>query len=248
MGVLSGREELEQPLAGKSTLNRMELGTGAKDRYKKITYWKDGMDELWVQVFLEAQEQAPEERVLDVDTTDWPLQGKQEGRFFHGYYDAYCYWPLYVFGGEHVLCARLRESHHDASFGCLTELRRIVGQIRAAWPEVRIILGGDSGFCREELMSWCEENRVDFVFGRARNQRWRKIIGAQMQAATEQWTQTGGPARIFTEFDYRTRKRKKGGWKRERRVVAKAEYLDGKENPRFAVTSLRGERWAPQAL
>lgn len=248
-GVLAGREELDQPLAGKSTLNRMELGAGVPDRYKKITFWKEGIDELLVTLFLEAYAQAPAEIVLDVDTTDLPLHGKQEGRFFHGYYDEYCYLPLYIFCGEHVLCARLRESNHDASFGSLAEIRRMVAQIRAAWPEVKIILRGDSGFCRNELMSWCEEQGVDFVFGMARNQRLRKIIGAQMRAATQQWNQTGYPARVFTEFAYQTRKRKhKGGWSRPRRVVAKAEHIDGKENPRFVVTSLSGQRWAAKAL
>jgi hypothetical protein len=148
-----------------------------------------------------------------------------------------------------VLCARLRESNHDASFGSLVEIRRIIAQIRAAWPAVKIVLRGDSGFCRNELMSWCEENGVDFVFGMARNQRLRKIIGAQMHTATQQWNQTGKPARIFTEFDYQTRKRTpKGGWSRARRVVAKAEHIDGKENPRFVVTSLGGERWPAKAL
>jgi hypothetical protein len=247
-GVLAGREQVDKPLAGKSTLNRLELGSGARDRYKKVTYWKDGIDELLVQVFVEAHEKAPAEIVLDVDTTDLPLHGKQEGRFFHGYYDEYCYLPLYVFSGEHVLCARLRESNHDASFGSVAELARIVAQIRAAWPEVRIILRGDSGFCRDELMSWCEDNGVDFVFGMARNQRLRKIIGSQLHEATQQWQQTGRPARVFAEFEYRTRKRKRGGWKRDRRVIAKAEHIDGKENPRFVVTSLRGERWTPQSL
>jgi hypothetical protein len=248
-GVLAGREELDQPLAGKSTLNRLELGAGVKNRYKKITFWKEAIDELMVKIFLESYSQAPEEIILDVDTTDLPLHGKQEGRFFHGYYDEYCYLPLYIFCGEHVLCTRLRESNHDASFGSLAEIRRIVAQIRAAWPAVRIILRGDSGFCRNELMSWCEEHQVDFVFGLARNSRLRKIIGAQVHEATQQWNQTGQAARVFAEFDYQTRKRKnKGGWSRARRVVAKAEHIDGKENPRFVVTSLSSQHWAAQAL
>jgi hypothetical protein len=247
-GVLAGREELEEPLAGKSTLNRMELGTGTKDRYKKITFWKEAMDELLVKVFLESYQKAPDEIILDVDTTDLPLHGKQEGRFFHGYYDSYCYLPLYIFCGEQVLCARLREANHDASHGSLQEIQRIVTQIRAAWPEVKIILRGDSGFCRNELMSWCENHRVDYVFGLARNQRLRKIIGAQMHQATQQWNQTGKPARVFTEFPYKTKKTKKGGWDRERRVAAKAEHIDGKENPRFVVTSLTKEPWEAQAL
>jgi hypothetical protein len=183
-----------------------------------------------------------------VDTTDLPLHGKQEGRFFHGYYDNYCYLPLYVFCGEHVLCARLREANHDASFGCLQELRRIVTQIRTAWPDVKIILLGDSGFCRNELMSWCEDNGVDFVFGLARNKKLRKIIGAEMHEATERWNQTGKPERVFTEFEYKAKKTKKGGWDRERRVAAKAEHINGKENPRFVVTSLKSEEWKTQAL
>jgi hypothetical protein len=248
LGVVAGRGELETPLAGKSTLNRMELGTGINDRYKKITFWKDAIDELMVKVFLESHDQAPEEIILDMDTTDLPLHGKQEGRFFHGYYDSYCYLPLYIFSGDHLLCARMREAHHDASFGCLAEIERIVAQIRAAWPGVRIILRGDSGFCRNQVMKWCEEHVVDYVFGLARNQRLRRIIGPQMHEATEQWKQTGKPARVFTEFTYRTKKTKKGGWERERRVVAKAEHIDGKENPRFVVTSLTKERWAAQAL
>jgi hypothetical protein len=247
-GILAGREELDEPLAGKSTLNRMELGAGAKDRYKKITFWKDALDELLVKVFIESHDNAPAEIILDVDTTDLPLHGKQEGRFFHGYYDNYCYLPLYIFCGEHVLCARLREANHDAAFGSLQEIQRIVAQIREAWPATKIILRGDSGFCRNQLMSWCENNSVDFVFGLARNQRLRKIIGAQMHAATQQWNQTGKPARVFSEFSYQTKKTKKGGWDRQRRVVAKAEHIDGKENPRFVVTSLAGEAWAAQAL
>ena len=247
-GILAGREELEEPLAGKSTLNRMELGAGTPDRYKKITFWKEAVDELLVQVFLESHDHAPAEIILDVDTTDLPLHGQQEGRFFHGYYDNYCYLPLYIFCGEHVLCARLRQADHDAAFGSLPEIQRIVAQIRAAWPATKIILRGDSGFCRNQLMSWCENNGVDFVFGLARNQRLRKIIGAHMHAATQQWNQTGKPARVFSEFNYQAKKTKKGGWDRERRVVAKAEHIAGKENPRFVVTSLLGEAWAAQAL
>jgi len=246
--VLAGRETLEQPLAGKSTLNRMELGNGEEDRYKKITFWKPGIDELLVNVFLESYQQAPEEIILDVDTTDLPWHGQQEGRFFHGYYDSYCYLPLYIFCGEQVLCARLRPSHSDAYAGSLVEIERIVSQIRAAWPEVQIILRGDSGFCRDELMSWCEQNRVEYVFGLGRNQRLRRIIGQPLHEAAQQWEKTGQPARVFTEFTYRTRQPKKGGWARERRVVAKAEHTHGKENPRFVVTSLSVEQWAPQPL
>jgi Transposase DDE domain group 1 len=247
-GVLAGREEFDKPLAGKSTLNRLELGNGQKDRYKKITFWKPGVDELLVSVFIESQAKAPEQIILDVDTTDLALHGKQEGRFFHGYYDSYCYLPLYIFCGDHVLCARLRQSNSDASAGSLAEIERIIAQIRAKWPEVQIILRGDSGFCRNELMSWCEGHGVDYVFGLARNQRLGKVIGQQMWEATEQWNRTGKVARVFAEFGYQTRKAKNRGWSRERRVVAKAEHIDGKENPRFVVTSLSNERWAAQTL
>lgn len=247
-GILAGREELGEPLAGKSTLNRMELGAGTKDRYKKITFWKDAVDEVLVKVFIESYATAPAEIILDVDTTDLPLHGKQEGRFFHGYYDNYCYLPLYIFCEEQVLCARLREANHDAAFGSLQEIQRIVAQLRAAWPAVKIIVRGDSGFCRNQLMSWCEGHQVDFVIGQARNQRLRKIIGAEMHAATERWNQTGQPARVFSEFQYQTKKTKKGGWDRARRVVAKAEHIDGKENPRFVVTSLKSEEWTAQGL
>jgi hypothetical protein len=246
-GVLAGRAEGERPLAGKSTLNRMELGAGVKDRYKKITFWKEAIEELLVKVFVESQEEVPEEIILDVDTTDLPLHGQQEGRFFHGYYDEYCYLPLYIFCGEQVLCARLREAEHDASWGSLREIERIVGQIRASWPEVKIILRGDCGFCRNELMSWCEAQGVDYVLGLPRNQKLRRIIGRELREASQEWERTGKAARVFTEFSYQAKKTKKGGWDGERRVVAKAEHL-GKENPRFVVTSLRAEEWAGQAL
>ena len=247
--LLAGKADVEEsPLAGKSTLNRLELSNGTPNRYKKITFWKAGIDELFVKVFVESHATAPEQIILDVDATDLPRHGKQEGRFFHGYYDSYCYLPLYIFCGDQILCARLRQSNSDAAAGSLAEIQRIVEQIRAAWPQVKIILRGDSGFCRNDLMSWCEANAVDYVFGLARNQRLRRIIGPQMWEATQQWNQTGRPARVFTEFSYRTKKRKKGGWDRERRVVAKAEHIDGKENPRYVVTSLSAEQWAAQAL
>jgi len=252
--VLAGKADVEKsPLAGKSTLNRLELSDGQPDRYKKITFWRDGIDELLVNVFLESHAGSPEAIVLDVDATDFPLHGEQEGRFFHGYYDSYCYLPLYIFCGDQILCARLRQSNSDAAAGSLTEIQRIVGQIRAAWPEVKITLRGDSGFCRNELMTWCEANGVHYIFGLARNQRLRRIIGPQMWEATQQWRQSQEPARVFTEFQYQAKKRKNKngkvyGWDRERRVVAKCEHIDGKENPRFVVTSLSAEAWAAQAL
>lgn len=243
--LLAGKEDLEQPLAGKSTLNRLERSAGTPDRYKKITFWKQAIDELLVNVFMEAHAQAPDEIVLDIDTTDMALHGEQEGRFFHGYYDHYCYLPLYVFSGEHLLCARLRSANIDASAGSLAEIRRIVEQIRQGWPKVRIVLRGDSGFCRDELMSWCEENGVDYVFGFARNPRLRTMIAEAMVEAVRQWEQTQKPARVFVEFPYQTTT---GSWKHSRRVVAKAEHIDGKENPRYVVTSLSAEVWPAQKL
>jgi hypothetical protein len=196
---LAGKADVEDsPLAGKSTLNRVELSDGKPNHYKKVSFVKGLMDELMVQVFVESYEAAPKAITLDVDATDFPLHGKQEGRFFHGYYDSYCYLPLYIFCGDQILCARLRQSNSDAAAGTVTEVQRIVQQIRTAWPEVKITLRGDSGFCRNELMSWCEANGVDFVFGLARNQRLRRIIGPQMWEATQQWNQTSKPARVFT--------------------------------------------------
>ena len=252
MAVLAGKLSAHRrncaPLAGKSTLNRLELGGTEPTRYHRIAWDGARIEALFVDLFLEAHHHPPQQIILDLDATDDPLHGHQEGRFFHGYYDSYCYLPLYIFCGDQILCARLRQSNSDAAAGSLAEIQRIAAQIRAAWPKVKIVLRGDSGFCRNELMSWCEANRVDYVFGLARNQRLRRMIGPQMWEATQQWGTTGKPARVFTEFSYQTRKRKNGGWDRERRVVAKAEHIDGKENPRFVVTSLKAEEWAAKEL
>ena len=247
LGVLAGKKDLGEPLAGKSTLNRLELtpvGSPCAERYNKISYSPEALDELLVDLFLEAHRQAPREIVLDLDATDTPLHGRQEARFFHGYYGHYCYLPLYVFCGDHLLCARLRPSNIDASAGSLEEVQRIVRQIRARWPETRILLRADSGFCREELLAWCESNAVDYVFGFARNQRLRRIIGRAMQQAKQEHRRTGKAARVFCEFAYRTKK----SWSRARRVIAKAEQIEGKENPRYLVTSLGQEDWPAQKL
>jgi hypothetical protein len=244
--VLVGKAEPDQEaLAGKSTLNRMELGDGTPDRYKKITFWREAIDDLLVEVFLEAHAEAPEQIVLDIDTTDFAIHGEQEGRFYHGYYDHYCYLPLYVFAGEHVLCARLRPSNIDPSAGSQKEIERIVKRIRAGWPEAKLVLRGDSGFCREELMAWCEANRVDYVFGMARNPLLEKIVADALEQARQQWEQTQQTARVFIEFEHETAS---GTWSRRRRVVAKAEHIDGKSNPRFVVTSLGAETSAAQQL
>jgi hypothetical protein len=234
-------------LAGKSTLNRLELTpstASAKARYKKIVADHAAVDRLFVEVFLAAHRQAPAQIILDLDATDDPLHGNQEGRFFHGYYGHYCYLPLYIFCGEFLLGARLRPSNIDASAGSLEELQRIVKQIRAVWPEVRIVVRGDSGFCREELMAWCETESVDYVLGLAKNERLQAEIKKELRKAKRQYQQTGRAARFFREFYYQTRK----SWSRRRRVVAKAEHLEKGENPRFVVTSLTAEEWPAPAL
>ncbi len=244
--LLAGSVDDESPLAGKSTLNRLELAgeAGAEDRYKKVHYDAEAIDAVLVNVFLQAHQEPPQEIVMDLDTTDLALHGHQEQRFFHGFYSHYCYLPLYIVCGEHLLAVRLRPADIDASAGALEEVERIVKQIRQSWPEVKIILRADSGFCREPLMSWCEANRVDYVLGFARNERLRRIIETEMQQAAALHRETGQAARVFTEFAYETNT----SWSRPRRVVAKAEHIEGKENPRYVVTSLEAANWAAQKL
>ncbi len=243
LALLSGKRDLDEPLAGKSTLNRLEL-TGRSRRYHKIGYSAESMDRLLTDLYIESQATVPEQIVLDLDATDIPLYGHQPERFFHGYYDSYCYLPLYIFAGDQLLCARLRAANRDAAAGAVEEVSRIVTQVRERWPKTRIVLRADSGFCREELMGWCEANKVDYLFGLARNKRLGKIIGAEMQRARVLHQSTGKAARVFAEFPYQTHK----SWSRARRVVAKAEYLDKGENPRFVVTSLTPQQWAAQDL
>jgi hypothetical protein len=243
LAMLAGRRELDRPLAGKSTLNRLEL-CGRSERYHKIGYVPEAIDRLLVDLFLEAHAEAPKRIVLDLDATDIPVHGHQPERFFHGYYDGYCYLPLYIFCGDHLLCARLRPANQDAAAGAVGDVQRIVEQVRQRWPEVEIVLRADSGFCREELMAWCECNRAGYVLGLARNPRLRALIDAPMEEAKALHQSTGEAARVFSGFQYSTLK----SWSCERRVVAKAEYLDKGENPRFVVTSLDPEQWPAQAL
>jgi len=234
-------------LAGKSTLNRLELTkeeVGKKERYKKIVLDQEAVDRLLVRVFLDSYAAAPQEIVLDLDATDDPLYGHQEGRFFHGYYGDYCYLPLYIFCGQALLCARLRVSNIDASAGCVEELPRIVKQIREVWPEVKITIRGDSGFCREELMKWCEEEGIDYVLGLAKNARLKAEIVKEQAEAAAAYQQTGKAARVFKEFSYRTL----DSWSRARRVVAKAEHLEKGANPRFVVTSFGPQVWEARPL
>jgi hypothetical protein len=244
LAVMSGRADTESALAGKSTLNRLELSTSKQDRYKKVFCDTPAVDRLLVDVFLESYRQAPAQIVLDLDSTDLPIHGHQEGRFFHGFYDHYCYLPLYIFCDNHLLVARLRQSNSDGAAGALEEVQRIVGQIRQHWPEVRIILRADSGFCRDAIMTWCEQHGVDFVFGLARNSRLEAILAPQLRQAAAQFAQTQQRVRIFTEFQYETLH----SWSRSRRVIAKAEHIEGKANPRFVVTSMNAETWMSQPL
>lgn len=223
------------PLAGKSTLNRLEHAPGEQPgRYHRISHDGVAIERLLVELFLDAHTAAPEEIVLDFDATDDPLHGHQEGRFFHGYYDSYCYLPLYVFCGRHLLAAKLRPANIDGSAGTVEELARIVDQIRTRWSGVRIILRADSGFARDAIMAWCEANGVDYLLGLARNSRLVGMIAEPLAEAAAESLQTGKPARRFAEFRYATR----DSWTRERRVIAKAEQTGDKSNPRFVVTTL----------
>jgi hypothetical protein len=248
LAVLCGKKDVEgrqrrreqdrgKPGAGKSTLNRLELtppDANEESRYKKIVMDEAAVDRLLVDLYIQSQPRPPKEVVLDLDVTDDPIHGNQEGRFFHAYYGDYCYLPLYIFIGDQLLCARLRSSNIDGAAGAVEEVARIVQQLRHAWPAVDIIVRADSGFCREELMSWCEQHGVDYVLGLAKNRRLRKKLRAAMKQARQQYRESGHAARVFREFSYCTRK----SWSRGRRVIGKAEYMEKGENPRFVVTSL----------
>jgi len=248
----TGKDRIRQrdkgkPLAGKSTLNRLELTpvrANECSRYKKIAVNKHKVDAFFVDVFLQSYDKPPSTIILDLDATDDPIHGHQLGRFFHGYYKNYCYLPLYIFCGEHLLCARLRPSDIDASAGSVRELERIVSGIRSRWPDVRIIIRADSGFCREPIMFWCEQNNVDYVLGLAKNDRLKKEITDQLQQAKELYEQTGQAARVYKDFEYQTLK----SWSRSRRTVGKAEYLQKGENPRFVVTSLLTDEFDAKTL
>ena len=234
-----------EALAGKSTLNRLEhmpRRHGAK--YHKIDCDGWRVDALFVDLFLEAHDRAPREIVLDLDNTDIPLHGGQEGRFFHGHYDAYCYLPLYVFCGRHLLLARQRCANVAGSAGAVEEMARIVAQIRQSWPRVHITLRADSGFSNDALMAWCETNRIDYVFGLARNVRLEAGLAEPLAEAKRLCLASGKPARVFHDFRYRTR----DSWSRERRVIGKAEHTLEGANPRFVVTSFERTRLDARAL
>jgi len=234
-------------LAGKSTLNRLELTpvrANKRSRYKKVTVDRHAIDDFFTNVFLQSYDRPPSTIVLDLDATDDIVHGHQLGRFFHGYYKNYCFLPLYIFCGDHLLCARLRPADIDASVGSVKELERIVSQIRSKWPDVQIVIRGDSGFCREHIMFWCETNGVDYVLGLAKNERLKKEIAEELKRAKELHEQTFQPERVFRDFEYQTLK----SWSRSRRVVGKAEYMQKGENPRFVVTSLSTEQFDGKTL
>jgi Transposase DDE domain group 1 len=234
-GKLAARRSDCAALAGKSTLNRLELSQTEPTRYHRIGHDGEAIEALFVDLFLDAHRRAPEQIILDLDATDDPLHGHQEGRFFHGYYDCFCYLPLYVFCGRHLLAAKLRRSNIDASAGAVDEIARIVAQIRTRWPRARILLRGDSGFAREALMAWCEANRVDYLFGLARNERLEEAIKAELLMAAVESVRTGKSARCFKDFMWSTL----DSWSCHRRVIGKAEVTGGEANPRFVVTSLK---------
>jgi hypothetical protein len=248
LAVLAGKLAAKRadcaPLAGKSTLNRLELGRPDPTRYHKVSHDAAAIETLFVDVFLEAHRRPPGQIILDLDATDDPLHGNQEGRFFHGYYDCHCYLPLYIFCGRHLLAAKLRRSNIDASAGAVEEIARIVAQIRRRWPKTRILLRGDSGFAREALMAWCEANRVDFLFGLARNERLEQAINLELMLAGLDSIRSGRPARHFKDFTWSTL----DSWSRNRRVVGKAEVTGGEANPRFVVTSLKPSEIGGQRL
>jgi len=232
-------------LAGKSTLNRLEhAGKIGQDRHHKLDHDVAAIERLFVDLFLDAHAIPPTRIVIDLDATDDPLYGAQEGRHFHGYYDCYCYLPLYIFCGRHLLAATLRSSANDAADGAREEIARIVGHIRERWPSTTIVIRADSGFCRDDLMTWCEDNGVQYVLGMAGNERLVAQIAPALKAAERKAKRTGQAVRVFAEFQYRTRK----SWSRERRVIAKAEYTNGGSNPRFIVTNVHPAFGAPRFL
>jgi hypothetical protein len=222
-------------LAGKSTLNRLEHAAKiGLDRHHKLDHDVAAIERLPVDIFLDAHREAPIRIVIDLDATDDPLYGEQEGGHFHGYYDCYCYLPLYIFCGRHLLAARLRSSSVDAADGAREEVARIVAQIRERWPRTTIVIRADSGFCRDDLMSWCEENNVKYVLGLAGNSRLGARLAPDMAVARAKAKRTGQPARVFADFEYRTRR----SWSAKRRVIGKAEWTKGEANPRFIVTNV----------
>ena len=226
-----------EALASAPTLNRLELSSHRTGRYHKVHLDAAKAEALLLRFGVQSLRRGQREVMIDLDATDDPLHGKQEGRFFHGYYDSYCYLPLYAFIGDAIVWAQLRTANRDGSDGTVEALVKIVAAVRRRCPRARIVIRADSGFCRDEILSWCEENRVHYVVGLARNARLQTELAPALNRAREKACLCGGAARVYHEFNYRTQ----NSWSRERRVIGKAERLGDKDNPRFIVTTLERE-------
>jgi len=224
--TLAGRNEV---LASSATLCRIENWA-----HHGLSAW--AMHGAMVESFIASFPRAPEELVLDFDATEDPLHGRQEGRFFHGYYDCYCYLPLYVFCGSQLLVAYLRPSKIDAAKHAWAVLALLVKRLRAAWPQVRLILRADSGFCRDRMLRWGERHGVNYVVGIAQNARLNAATARVRRRLKRQLERSGAKQREFYEFRYGAHP-----WAGERRVIARLEYSDQGDNPRYIVTNLEGE-------
>lgn len=246
LALACGREPYQEPGAGKSTLSRLQLGQKeVVDRYKKLVADEDKLRRLLVEIFLESQDAEPEQIVLDFDSSDIPLHGEQEGRFFHGYYDEYCYLPLFCFCGQWPLLVELRTADHDGASGVLEALQWMIPLIRTKWPQTRIIVRADSGFCRDPILTWIEgQPQIYYVVGLARNSRLEEQIEAELAVMAELCRLSGKSQRVFKDLLWQT----KDSWSCQRRVVAKAEALVGKTNPRFIVTNLPQDQWPAKTL
>ena len=243
LAIACGKVPGATMLAGKGTLNRLELGakaTDAKSRYKNIRYHEDRLPSTFIELFMKlhpAGRKPPKEIIIDVDATDDPVHGNQEGRIFNGYYDEYCYLPLYMFIDSIPVWAELMTADKDPATGVVPALERIIPAIRLLWKKTRIILRGDSGFCRTDILEWCEQNDIYYIIGLPKNRRLTRAIGGSIQAVADAWKKTGEPQRIFRDIRYKT----KNTWKKARRVIGKAEHLELGANPRFIVTNLETE-------
>ena len=218
----------DQPLASSATLSRFE------NRADRQTAWQ--IHEVIVEQFIASFKQAPEKLILDFDATDDRVHGQQEKRFFHGYYDHYCFLPLYVFCEDQMLVSYLRPSKIDGAKHAWAILALLVKRLRQVWPKVKIIFRGDSGFCRWKMLAWCERHRVDYIVGIAGNNQLNRRIESLMTRAEKRQQELGRPIRWFTEFDYSAR-----SWDHSRKIIAKAEEVTllGR-NPRYIVTNLQG--------
>lgn len=223
---------VERDIASAPTLCRLEKWAD------RATAWR--LHAVLVEQFIASFESPPEEVMLDFDATDNPLHGQQEGRFFHGYYDSYCYLPLYVFSGQQLLCAYLRPSNIDGAQHTAAILKLLVRRLRQAWPGVRVVLRADSGFCRQRILNWCERSGVHYIVGLARNARLQAQVALAELWLHDEYERTGAKQRLVGEFDYAAQ-----SWPHERRVITRLEWGEQGCNPRFVVTNLAGD---PRAL